>query len=107
MRVLAIEARREGVAFETYWERSVRPGRKPLITTNTEHPPPEAVVWPADSSNRAIAISAALATKDGWRRCYEQIPPTKPERSLSTVRHLFAESSGSEDRSGLSLAAPL
>lgn len=104
--VLALEARREGLAFEEFWERAVRPGKK-LITTKTPHPPPEAVIWPDDHADRAIVIAATESAKENWRRAYERKPPTRGEQAFAALwAHLRGESSrGSKAGTGLSLSA--
>lgn len=101
---LAVEARREGVSFDAFWERAVRPGRSPLITTETENPPPEAVVWPRDSSDRANAIHATKSAKEYWRRAYDREPPTRGERALTLLLGLTGDPGGSMEGGGVSLA---
>lgn len=102
IRVLAVEARREGVSFEDFWHRAIRPGQK-LVTTETVQSSPApagAVVWPRDSADRANAIAATNGAKEFWHRAYNRVPPTRGERALGVLHGLLFEkpaSSGSED----------
>jgi len=89
LRDLAIEARREGLSFEEFWERAIRPGKSPLVTTETVRttsPPTGALVWPKDSADRANAIAATNFAKDFWHRAYDRMPDTKGEAAFATLR---------------------
>lgn len=81
---LAVVARREGLSFDEFWVRAVRPGRSP-VTVGTEDPPRGAIRWPRDSGDRAVAITATNAARDGWRRAYEGLEPSGPERALALL----------------------
>ncbi len=106
LRDLGIQARREGLSFETFWERAVRPGMSPVITTETKDPPPNAVIWPRDSTDRNNSMAAIRSTEETWRRAYERRPPTPSEGSLGILRHLLAEGVGGiEERSEVALVA--
>lgn len=106
LRDLGIQARREGLGFEEFWLRAVRPDLSPIITTETPDPPPHAVVWPRDSTDRNNSMTAAIASKEIWRNAYENRPPTKSEEALSLLRSLLFESSGgSEGRGEVALVA--
>jgi len=96
--VLAIEARREGVPFEEFWQRAVRPNStEKLITTKTVEPPPDAVVWPYDSADRNLAIGATAAVKENWRRAYERQEPTRGELAFAALWEILrGQPSGSE-----------
>lgn len=103
IRVLAVQARREGISFEDFWHRAIRPGQK-LVTTETARttaPPPEAVVWPMDSADRANAIAATNGARDFWQRAYDRVPPTRGEKALGVLREVLFDkppaSGGSQD----------
>lgn len=80
---LAVRARALGYSFDDFWRLAMRP-RKPPITPKVprEKWPPDAVVWPRDSRDREVWISATNAARDGWRRAYEGIAPTRAEAAL-------------------------
>lgn len=106
LRQLGAEAKRESVLFEDFWVRAVRPGKSPLITTETPDPPPEAVVWPRDSGDRANAITAIRGTEEGWRRAYEGVPPAPRETALAVLFGITVEEAGGiEERTAVPLAA--
>lgn len=97
LRALGLQARREDLTFEDFWERSVRPGTSPVITTEsarTVDPPFGAVVWPKDSADRANAMAAIRGTQEGWRRAYEGVPPNQGEIALSMLNALAVEAAG-------------
>lgn len=97
LRALGLEAQREGLTFEDFWERSVRLGESPVITTETARtmdPPDGAIVWPKDSADRANAMAAIRGTKEGWRRAYEGVPPNQGEVALSMLNQLAVEAAG-------------
>lgn len=102
-----MEAFREGVAFEEFWLRAVRPGVSPLVTTETPSPPPTAIVWPRDSADRNNWITAIRGTKEGWRRAYLAEPEAPGDRALSVLAELAREGSfgGNEERGDVALAA--
>jgi hypothetical protein len=79
--VLAVRARRAGLSFEVFWADAVRPGQAP-VTVATRNPPAGAVQWPRDTNDRNVAIGATIACEEGWRRAYEGMAPTGPERAL-------------------------
>lgn len=86
-----MQARREGITFEDFWFRAIRPGQK-LVTTETARkadPPPGAVVWPMDSADRANFIAATNAAKEFWYRAYEHLPPNRGELAMSRLRGLL------------------
>lgn len=88
---LALRARLEGLDFETFWERAVRPGQPPLIWRD---PPAKregrgAVIWPNDTRTREDDREAIAETKDGWHRAYVGHPPLRRERALPYLLSLF------------------
>lgn len=89
---LAREARLNGIAFEDWWDRAVRPGHPPILIT-TERPWPEGVViWPSDSADRNHwrAATDDETVKDGWRRAYENLPAAPRESALKILGPLLA-----------------
>jgi hypothetical protein len=101
--VLAVRARREGRSFEAFWGAAIRPGRSP-ITVGTPDPPEDAVRWPRDSTDRNVSIRASVAARDGWRRAYEGMEPTGPERALILLAPLLSAIEDA-DREGVPVAA--
>lgn len=80
---LAYEARAEGLDFEDFWERAVRPGL-PAVTVGTpeRRRPAGCVLWQRDTFDRNNARDAMEEAKEGWRRAYEGAPPTRAEMAL-------------------------
>lgn len=109
LREIGIKAKRQGVSFEEFWTRALRPGISPLITTETVRtvePPSGAIVWPKDSADRANVMSAVTSSEEIWRRAYEDLPQTPGERAMEVLRDIAVEeASGSEDRGDVPLAA--
>lgn len=81
---LMVLARRRGLDFEAWWEEAVRPGR-PLVMTNSQHPPVGAVRWPSDRNPRVEWLAAIVGTKEAWRRAFERETPTPQEAALSLL----------------------
>lgn len=104
IRDLAIEARRDGVSFDEFWLRAVRPGLSPRVNVETRNPPPTAVVWPRDSYECANALAAAAASKDTWRRAYERQPPTPGDRALAILAGIVKEEAGGSE-AGVAVAS--
>jgi len=104
IRDLAIDARREGICFDEFWERAIRPGAKPRVNVETQDPPPTAVVWPRDSYECANALAAAAASKDTWRRAYDLEPPTPGDRALAILAGIVKEEAGGSE-AGVALAS--
>ena len=106
LRDLGIQARREGLSFEAFWDRAVRPGISPLITTETADPPANVIVWPRDSTDRNNSMAAIRSSKETWRAAYEHKPQTAGERAFAVLREVLAKGvGGSEDRSEVALLA--
>lgn len=85
--MLAREAKQEGLSFEEFWERAVRPGRSPVTWSTPESRRPEGcVVWPRDTNDRNVSIAATTAARAGWRRAYEGVPAPRRERALLSLR---------------------
>lgn len=85
LRDLAIEARRDGVDFDTFWARAVRPGVKPVTwATPEEERPYGCVIWPRDTENRNLSrrITDSVEVREGWRRAYDRAPQTKGDLAL-------------------------
>lgn len=107
---LGKRAKAEGLSFEEWWERAVRPGQPPVTTRKlAEGVPVTAVVWPSDTADRATEQAATEAMREGWRRAYEHLPPTVGERAMLALYAWAFEpdSSGIEAGSDVPLAASL
>jgi hypothetical protein len=103
---LALQARREGVSFQAFWLRAVRPGISPLITTmNTPTPPEYAVVWPHDTAERRLAQQATNESIDVWRRAYLREPPTPAEEALMRLFGLMVGDQENGSRNGTALTS--
>lgn len=84
---LARLARLEGLSFEEFWARAVRPEERPVTWASAPGDRPGGcVVWPRDTTDRNISIAATLGARDGWRRAYEGLTPTRQEAALSVIR---------------------
>jgi hypothetical protein len=81
LRELALEARREGLSFDEFWQRAVRPGRYPVLTWRHvgrpaswvgEWPPLDTVRWPNDTHDRQIALEVHRdpVVVKAWRAAY-------------------------------------
>lgn len=99
---LMVAARRRGLSFEAWWEEAIRPGQS-VVMTNTPNPPAHAVRWPSDRNDRLEWMAAIVGgmvevgkgpagesirewydgSKEGWRRAYEQVAPTRAEEALA------------------------
>lgn len=90
---LAREARREGVPFEVWWARAVRPGEPPITTTSdlTDRPV-GTVLWPSDSQDCRTWRDATDGARDGWERAYGNLPAAQRERSLEILGPVLAVS---------------
>jgi hypothetical protein len=90
---LMVEARREGLTFDEFWDRAVRPGRSPVVFRSAEEGRPAGcVVWPNDTADRrdALEVIRDPLVKDGWRRAYERQPERRQDRGLSALAGLIA-----------------
>ncbi len=86
MVTLAQEARLEGLSFEEFWERAVRPDLPVVtITTPPEKVPDGCVRWPSDSLDGRFWRDATREAKDGWRRAYNRLPPDPREQALERL----------------------
>jgi hypothetical protein len=77
LRAIAEDARGRGVPFEVFWDEAIRPGRRAVTwKTPPEERPPGAVVWPADSFDRACARAALddPVVVAEWRSAYAGEP---------------------------------
>lgn len=89
MRLLA-EARRRGMNFEAAWDEVVRPRGRTFFTTSSDVPE-LALRWSTDQQTRKADRDAILATKEGWRRCYDREPPTRADVALTVLPGLLGE----------------
>lgn len=101
LRRLAERARAEGVAFEEFWERAVRPGQPPVTYYKAEGDrPADAVVWSTDTTDRNLARAAVEESREGWRRAYEGEPASRPEQALIVLSPLLAMIEGARGIEG-------
>lgn len=102
---LAEDAKREGIPFEEFWDRAVRPGLPPVTYYQPEAERLKGcVVWPRDSVDRNLARAATEDSREGWRRAYEGVEPTRSERALIVLSPLLAMIEGArgiEEREGV------
>lgn len=82
--VLMIEARREGLSFEVFWSRALRP-ELPIVMVTHPDPPHGAIRWPTDRDDRKGWQDALEDTRGGWRRAYERAPATAPEVAVLVI----------------------
>lgn len=87
---LARVARGKGLSFDDWWAESVKPGGKLISSTCPawKHTP-GCVIWPSDSQDSIIWREATAAAKDGWRRAYELMEPTRGEKALTVLGPLL------------------
>ena len=88
LRLLAESALAEGLGFDEFWERALRPG-KPLVTRHKINPPGDCVIWPRDTFDRQNARAAIIDTRRGWKRAYEGKPPVRAELALQALGPVF------------------
>jgi hypothetical protein len=90
---LAVGARRNGMPFDEFWQRAVRPDG-PWILVTTPCPPAEAIRWPTDRDARLGAYAAAVATREAWRRAYEGEAPARSERAVTELLSVLTSDDG-------------
>lgn len=78
---LLILAKRRGESWEEAWGRIRRPGTPPALF-GTEGVPEGCALWPRDGTDRAVWIRAIDGAAEGFRRAYEDEPPTPAEVAL-------------------------
>lgn len=79
---LAGQARREGLTFDEFWIRACRFESKPIVRTNSPAHPHGSVQWPSDKRECRSWQDAIREIEGGWRRAYENLPPSEPEAAL-------------------------
>lgn len=88
-------ARAEGLTFEEFWERAVRPGQPALtprrLGKGAYKNLTQAVVWPSDTAERNDAQQAMYKCRDVWERAYNREPQTKGDKALATLYAIWAE----------------
>jgi hypothetical protein len=85
---LMVEARREGLTFQEFWERAVRPDRSPVVwRTPVADRPVGCVVWSNDTAIRAAdrEVYRDARVRDGWRRAYERLPERRRDTALKRL----------------------
>ncbi len=104
---LGRQARTEGLTFEDFWERSVRPGQPALTPRRLGKGRYAnlvgAVIWPSDTAERTDAQEAMYRCRDVWKRAYNLEPATPGDRAMATLYAIWAE----EDTSGIESGAAL
>lgn len=89
---LATDAKLRGEEFEDFWERAVRPGVSPVSYRTPEADRPRGVIiWPADTTDRNLARRATDEAKEGWRRAYDGVSPTREEQALRILAPILSE----------------
>lgn len=111
---LGRKARAEGLTFEEFWQRAVRPG-EPALTPRRlgkgRYAGLEevAIVWPSDTAERADAQDAAERSKPTWQRAYNLEPATAGDLAIAKLRSIAIDegdrADGIEDRSAVPLPA--
>jgi hypothetical protein len=108
---LGREARGEGLSFDEFWERAVRP-RQPALTPRRlgkgrYKDLVGAVIWPSDTAERHDAQEAMYRCRDVWQRAYNLEPPTAGDQAIAMLYAIWAEKdpSGIESGAALPLAA--
>lgn len=100
LRELALAARAEGLAFEAFWLRAVRPGLPP-VTWRTPAParPAGCVVWPNDTFDRRCVMDATLdaVTESAWRAAYLRVPATRRESALRLLAPVLERAAAEGD----------
>jgi hypothetical protein len=100
---LLLEAKIEGLSFDEAWERAIRPGKRTILS-NTPDPPAGAVRWPSDSSDRAGWQVAIYGVRDGFRRAYQDRPPTRRELAVLKVTLLLSAADHRPAARGIEMA---
>lgn len=62
-----------------------------MVTVKDLFPPPGAVRFPTDTGDRRASVAALDATKDGWRRAYDRLPPLKREHAVALLAPVVEE----------------
>lgn len=88
-------ARVEGLTFEEFWERAVRPD-KPALTPRRLGKGQyadldQAIIWPSDTAERTDAQEAMARSIDTWRRAYNLEPATAGDQALAYLYAIWAE----------------
>jgi hypothetical protein len=81
---LAVEARREGLAFDEFWQRALYPCTK-VVRARADDAPPGAVVFTSDGRQRKLSLDALEATRESWRRAYEGEPLAPGEAAVAVL----------------------
>lgn len=90
--VLALEARASGASFDVFWKRALRPGRAPVTwAVPAEVRPAGCIVWPRDTKDRNVSrdVTCSREVREGWRRAYEGVPPTRADVALQALSPVF------------------
>ena len=108
---LGRQAREEGLTFEEFWERAVRPG-KPALTPRRLGKGPYAnligaVIWPSDTAERAELQESTARCRETWCRAYNRETPTAGDEAVARLYDIWAERTAgkSSSRAAVSSAA--
>lgn len=108
---LAKVARSEGLDFDAFWERAVRPGQPPLTPRRLGKGAyallEGAVIWPSDNAELHDAQAAIERSEQVWRRAYNREPATPGDQAIAMLYAIWAERSlgGIESGGAVPLAA--
>lgn len=98
---LAVKARAEGMSFEDFWERAVRPGQPALTPRRLGKGAYKdlvgAIIWPSDTAERDDAQEAMFRCKDVWGRAYDREPMTPGDQAIALLYAMWSE----QDTDGL------
>lgn len=104
-------ARAEGLTFDEFWQRAVRPGEPALtprrLGKGRYADLVGAIIWPSDTAERTDAQESTDRTKDTWRRAYNREPASPGDHAVALLYAIWAEedTSGIETGSAVPLAA--
>lgn len=87
------EARAEGLSFMDAWVRALRPGLSIVMSTH-ERVPAGAIRWPTDRTDREASRAALIATRETWRRAYENEPELRRERRVVELASIIGLDEG-------------
>jgi hypothetical protein len=88
-------ARAEGLSFEDFWQRAVRPDLPALtprrLGKGNYAALDKAIVWPSDTAERADAQAAMMRSEGTWRRAYNLEPATPGDLAMAALHAMHTE----------------
>lgn len=103
-------ARVEGLTFDEFWERAVRPDQPALtprrLGKGAYADLVGAIIWPSDTAERNDAQAAMQECKEVWRRAYNREAPTPGDQALALLYAIWAEKDVSGIESGAAVPLP-